>query len=146
LRKTWKSKQQDNKNAFEKAPTVVQQNCMIQWTNLEDQHLCARIIVAGQPLAQITADIYNDPVVRYEVSDPSVVKVTEQSHPHGQCRLDTARAGALCLGQFSDTVIPGFNMSEKNGLPAQQAAFQQSCSVKAGDKYGPRPACWFKEN
>ncbi|MBY0385639.1 M48 family metalloprotease, partial [bacterium] len=112
LRPLWMNQKVENEKATKNAPASVRLACEAQWATKEAQDLCARVALAGTSNAQITGEVYGDPKVSFETPDTTTVTYTNTSHPHAQCRLDTAFAGAICKKEFSLDIIPGIDLPD----------------------------------
>jgi hypothetical protein len=88
-----------------------------------DQVVCSRLLDAGQSLANLLASLRDRPYPQYNTPDTVVVRRTQSAHPNAQCRLDTYKAGAVCIKPWDDKVIP-----------------RDSTAVCSN-----RPRCWYKQ-
>lgn len=95
--------------------------------------LCYREMAAGFSLGNLLGRLGGD-TVHFDTPDKSVVTSTKDSHPKGQCRLDTYMAGALCKIEFNPDLIP----------KTERQAVMTSCHSSEGDTVGIRPKCWYK--
>lgn len=106
---------------------TLNQKCIQQFNNINDQNLCRRIGNAGQEFTKIL-NFYSPSNASFSTPSKSVVQQMEDAHPDTQCRLDTILAGALC------TFIP-------QGLSSKEAdIMNRSCAQGVSQ----RPRCWFK--
>ncbi len=110
-------------------PAYPKKLCDDSWKGKTDRVQCYRIAMAGKSLA----DLLSNGSARFETPSKVVVKKTMNSHPPGQCRLDTYLAGALCEVSFDLQNIP---KDEKESAKV-------SCLESKGQK-GFKPHCWFK--
>jgi len=90
----------------------------------------SRYLAASQSISNMLAATAGERFPNVNTKDRSVVRVTQESHPRAQCRLDTYLAGAACSKAFPITSYP----------LTQAQAFLASC---AKSQLGARPACWF---
>lgn len=58
-------------------------------------NICLNILIGGESLAGLLAQLNDDPMPDYETPDTTVVKKTLESYPSIQCRLDSYLAGAI---------------------------------------------------
>ncbi len=141
----WSDQRELNAQSRENVPAAVQKKCDAIYKDTDEQNLCYRSAIAGQSLAKLLSALNSDKVPAFDTPDTSVVSKVFDSHPKGQCRLDTYVAGALCNTDFERTLIPGKNGNNgSNNNTAEQIAEKYSCGGKAGSAPGVRPACWFK--
>jgi hypothetical protein len=96
-----------------------------------DAKMCMRISMASLASAQLSAAVSNGSAPYFESKDNSVVNVTYERHPAGQCRLDTYMNGDLCLvSDKVDLVNTNIDTGTCRNIPEEE--------------YGARPRCWFK--
>jgi hypothetical protein len=88
----------------------------------DDQMVCSRLLDAGQSLGNLLAALAGNDMPKYNTPDTVVVRKTKSAHPRAQCRLDTYKAGAVCIKPWDDKVIP-----------------QDAKAVCSN-----RPRCWYK--
>ncbi|NRA63839.1 MAG: hypothetical protein HRU19_05115 [Pseudobacteriovorax sp.] len=119
--------------------------CDEVWEDIDDQNLCYRSMEGGKSLADLLSALRNQ-TVSFETPDTNTVSRTQNSHPQGQCRLDTYMAGALCKAEWDIDVIPGKDLgSRRNSAQAEEAAGEYSCLQQIAElEEGVRPLCWFK--
>ncbi len=110
-------------------PAFPKSLCDAAWLFQDDRNLCYRIAIASKSLA----DLLSQGVAKYETPDRSVVAITDDEHPSGQCRLDTYLAGAVCGMRFDPYKIP----------PSELASVRSSCMASLKEA-GFKPRCWFK--
>lgn len=138
-RMLWKDQLEENAKAKKIAHPTVLKQCDSQWTTEAERNLCYRTSMAGKSLADLLSALGGS-TVDFDTPDTSEVKTTDNTHPEGQCRLDTYFAGALCTATFDPSVIPGRNNTDgQDSLSAQEEAYKASCS----EGVGARPRCWF---
>ncbi|MFW7378825.1 MAG: hypothetical protein ACOH5I_08465 [Oligoflexus sp.] len=125
-------------------PETPKQLCDEAWDAVADQNLCYRMMAAGKSLADLLSALRNSSV-SFDTPDMSRVSRTNNSHPEGQCRLDTYMAGALCQAEFDPEFIPGKSFgSRRNSASAESESAKYTCSVLDGYESGLRPNCWFR--
>lgn len=90
-----------------------------------------RIAGAAQVLANILADLDEDPVPNPKTPDTSKVTSTFEDHPAAQCRLDTYLAGSVCG-------IPYTPLSASDPKGGTCFSYPNDTTAK-----GSRPRCWF---
>lgn len=120
-------------------PKDVTKACSNTFKSQKEIALCQRSAMTGKVLAKVlwsmgrSGSQPREPAQSPEFSTPStnVVKVTDNSHPLGQCRLDTMMAGSICGVSFTE------DFSKDSPIPG-------SCAEEKGDKVGFRPRCWYK--
>lgn len=118
----WKDQVAKNAASARTIAAYPKQACDIAWRSTADRNLCYRLAQAGKSLA----DLLSGSMARYETPDPTVVDVTINEHPAGQCRLDTYLAAAFCPIPWDNEVIP----------QTEEESAQYTCNN--------RPRCWFK--
>jgi hypothetical protein len=111
-----------------KVPAHAEKKCLGSWSTQADQALCIRIAMAGKSLSKLLA---RSGTPQFSTPDTSVVSRTNNTHPAGQCRLDTYFHGALCDKEVSDDVS---NRDRTKGV----------CARTRGYREGTRPLCWYK--
>lgn len=92
----------------------------------DDREICKRSYVGGLSLAHLLANLGRQKLPKYETYSRKRVRVTRDSHPDAQCRLDTYYWGAMCKAKWDDSSIP----------ETKDDFLNNSCPN--------RPACWFK--
>ncbi len=114
-------------------PQLVTQKCSNSYTLENDRALCKRAIMAGKKLTDFFVSLKKHDKKKVEISTPdlSTVKVTNQSYPSEQCRLDTYLQGTLCSRSIEKKVS---NSDETEG----------TCNRIENMDVGVRPLCWFK--
>jgi len=118
-------------------PKIVNTKCSDTFKTTDQMNLCVRDAMAGNNLARLLWAISND--IRHQVRsepsfdtpDPSVVDVTDDSHPEPQCRMDTYFNGSICGADFNEDF-------------GQKDPSTGACSVEKHDTLGYRPLCWYK--
>ena len=105
--------------------------CEIVYKSLDDIALCERIAMAGKSLAKLLAEFDGNLNIAFNTPDQTIAIKTIDSHPKGQCRLDTYFSGALCDKPFTEDV------SNKNPING-------TCIKRDGHVLGMRPLCWYK--
>ncbi|MBI4424819.1 MAG: hypothetical protein HY554_13895 [Elusimicrobia bacterium] len=96
------------------------------------RHQCMRASMAGLSVASLFQALRpGSSPPAFSTPDPSVAKRTVDSHPPGQCRLDTYWQGALCPKPVDEDVS---NAKEEPG----------ACTLSQGHFVGLRPLCWYK--
>jgi hypothetical protein len=126
------------------ASTAIGQ-CDSVWPDDNSRGWCYRTASAAQSLATLLSALSNEPPPSFETPDTKVVATTDINHPHGQCRLDTYLAGALCTRQFNSRTIPGkTGDAGSNTLAAEMESAKSTCFKEDGYKVGFRPMCWFR--
>ena len=101
----------------------------------QDKNLCYRQMNAAYSLANLLGALEGKKV-SFKTPDKTIVKKTDNAHPHAQCRLDTYVAGTLCNIAWKNDVIP---QTEKDAK--KQSCFNTNTS---GYDIQARPRCWFK--
>src|SRR5690606_38100210 len=96
-------------------------------------NLCYRIADASYSQALLLARLTKKTTVDFASPSDKEVWWTNRMHPDPQCRLDTMIAGALCLQDFDEHILP----------KDEQTAMLYSCS-QLDYAVGFRPRCWFK--
>jgi hypothetical protein len=111
-------------------PMVITE-CDSQFQTDNEAALCKRISMAGLSSASLFAAMNNERLPRFETPDPAVVRITFESHPQFQCRLDTYFQGAVC--EVDDDTDIGQNDPNTG-----------TCNRVDRHAKGLRPLCWFK--
>jgi hypothetical protein len=143
-RQLWRDDHATNASFRETVAAIPKALCDQAWESEQDQNLCYRITAGGQSLANLLAAL-GGTKADFSTPDKSVVSRTNNSHPVGQCRLDTYTAGAICNKEWDIHVIPGRDLgSLRNSQDAEEAAVQYTCNQSEGYTAGFRPLCWFK--
>ncbi len=143
-RKIWASQTTTNGNFRSSVTSFVKSRCDSVYRTTDEQNLCYRLAKAGDSLAALLSVLGNQSKPRFDQPDPSTVSTTAESHPAGQCRLDTYFHGSLCRKAFPQNEIPGFEHSEgQASVAAESEAAQSSCVDGDFLPYGTRPRCWF---
>lgn len=104
------------------------------WATEAEQNLCYRVAMASYSAADLLGTLFREPKVSFDKKDAGVVSRTFESHPKAQCRLDTYFAGALCIVEFDDALIPRTRSEVEN----------TSCVRVNGFDVSTRPLCWYK--
>ncbi len=144
-KKIWGGDQAKNAEFRRNVSPKIQSRCDPVWENREDQDLCYRVLTAVESLTATMAVLMKKPIPDLDTPDVSVVEKTSHKHPQPQCRMDTAKEGALCLSLFNDSVIPGKKSPGGiEGIEAEKDAAKYSCTTYMNHSVGVRPACWFK--
>lgn len=99
------------------------------------KQLCDKTMFGAYDVSKLLAKLGNEPVPSFSTPDPDTVLQTSDAHPAAQCRLDTYVAGATCLANMPDNVIP----------QNKSVAYMYSCSVQNGMPIGQRPGCWYAD-
>jgi len=142
-RDLWKDDLEKNALAREQISKYPKELCDKAWTDEADQNLCYRTMLGSKSTGDLLSAL-EGVFSTYETPDMSVVNATSHSHPHGQCRLDTMMAAALCPQVFEAHAIPGKDLGfKKNSASAEEASGRFTC-LKQEFNVGVRPACWFK--
>lgn len=115
--------------ALKAIPAYPKRLCDKSWKKQSERLQCYRIALAGKSLS----DLLSNGQARFETPSEVIVEKTMNSHPPGQCRLDTYLSGALCRAHFDHEKIP------KN----ESESVKVSCLESKG-QLGFRPRCWFK--
>jgi hypothetical protein len=143
-RQLWKDDHATNANYRDSVEAIPKALCDKAWDNEQDQNLCYRMTAGGHSLASLLAAL-GGTRADFSTPDKNVVKSTYNSHPAGQCRLDTYTAGAICTKEWDVQVIPGRDLgSQRNSKDAEQDSLRYTCNQSEGLSYGYRPTCWFK--
>ena len=142
-RDMWRDETEVNAGFRDTIPVFPKELCDKVWTTEDDQNLCYRSMMAGKSLADLLSALKNAEV-SFETPSRNKVSRTNNSHPAGQCRLDTYMAGALCDADWDNDLIPGKKLgSGKNRADGEEEAATVSCSRSIGYEVGVRPTCWF---
>ena len=128
-RQLWKDETLKNEAAAIQIAAYPKKLCDASWKSQEDKALCYRIVQAGKSLA----DLLSGSSAKYETPSRSVVSVTNNAHPAGQCRLDTYLAGAICHAEF-----------DKDSIPKTERTSAKVSCLQSHKEAGFRPRCWFK--
>ena len=135
--------------------------CQHTYAEPEEQGLCIRVAYATKVLADVIAEITNQPEVQFETPDQNEVGQTQEYHPLAQCRLDTYFSAALCPlpSSKSRMHIPAKGLPSavggQNSAYGEREAAAFGCSRHLSDfrsdyfpgDFGPwgyKPRCWFK--
>ena len=105
--------------------------CSSVYKSAADVALCQRVAMAGKSLGSLLGDLGGNSNVNFNTPDKKIVKVTNDAHPAGQCRLDTYFQSTLCDKAISDDV-------------SREDATTGTCIKKDGYTQGVRPLCWYK--
>jgi hypothetical protein len=138
----WGADRDGNAAAREQTPQVAKDRCDDIWSTQSGQDLCYRSMMASKSISDLLGAL-GETEVHFDTPDTSEVEATNHRHPDAQCRLDTYMAGALCTADFSQTIIPGVNKDDHNGLDAETESAEYTCTAQQFEK-GLRPHCWFK--
>ncbi len=111
----------------------VGEECARSFTDETDIRICVASTLGAQSLARLMHSLAGGGAAAPNISTPDtrVVSRTFESHPAGQCRLDTGFQGALC------TVNDSIEMDANNPNTG-------TCNRREGFSSGLRPSCWFK--
>jgi hypothetical protein len=132
LRRIWQFDNNSDVARTLKAPTFLVKSCEKNWPRLDDQNLCIRVGMAGDSVSRLFSAVStNRWIAKFHKPDPKVVKITLNSHPATQCRLDTYFQASLCEKSFEEDLGP---IEEISG----------ACHSSSGQTVGLRPRCWFK--
>lgn len=112
-------------------PATLTNACNAQWADAADRAICIRGGMAGDSVSKLFAALRSATPGSFDTPSTSVVSVTDDNHPHYQCRLDTYFQGALCEVNMNDDV-------------AQDSEVTGTCHASNGQAVGLRPLCWFK--
>jgi hypothetical protein len=108
--------------------------CNSAWDAYLDRAICIRSVKAGISTATLLSALGNQGVPKIETPDSTRVSRTSDTHPKGQCRLDTMLAGALCTQQWDIDVIP-----------VKSELAEYTCMRSEGYTLQARPECWYRE-
>ncbi len=143
-RQLWKDDTKTNRTFRDNVEPAAKAFCDKAWKSDADQDLCYRITKASMELAILLNKTGRDPDPQFNTPDKKRVSHTSDSHPAGQCRLDTFVSASICTATNPLDVIAGKEVSEGfNSAEAETEAAKYSCFVKSGFKIGLRPRCWF---
>ncbi len=112
-------------------PEALSNACAAQWADAADRDICIRGGMAGDSVSKLFAALRSATPGDFTTPATNVVTVTDDNHPHYQCRLDTYFQGALCEMNMNDDV-------------AQDSEVTGTCHGSTGQSVGLRPLCWFK--
>jgi hypothetical protein len=144
-KKLWANDKAENAKAAATVSLPAKQACDTSYPGQDERNLCYRIANASQTLGNLLAALGQEAVPAYDTPDKTVVTVTDNQHPAGQCRLDTYLAGAICTAKWDEKLIPGRNHPDgQASAGAERQAGEHSCMRASGYEFGIRPACWFK--
>lgn len=134
-RNLWGNADADNAKAAATIPAYPKQLCDDAFfaEGTDRLNLCYRQMLASYSVSNLLGTL-GGVKVTWDTPDPAVVSTTDDSHPQGQCRMDTYMAGTLCDASFDYDLIP----------QGEQAAAANSCHQANGDTDFLRPRCWFK--
>lgn len=145
VKNLWGKDYEENARHRATVDPLAKEKCDAASTDTGVQNLCYRVADAGLSLARLLAALGSDTPPSFGTPDTSVVSRTRETHPRGQCRLDTYFQGVLCGARFDDGVIPGFGHAQgQESLGAETEAATYSCTARDGYAVGLRPRCWFK--
>lgn len=116
--------------------------CDQVWTEIDDQQICYRSIVAAKNLSDLLSKGESNPQLDTPAQNKAIK--TNHQHPKAQCRLDTYIAASLCPISWDEDIIPGKFTNDPQGLAGLIAAKSHACH-SFDHKIGARPSCWFKE-
>lgn len=120
-------------------PQPLVRACALTYRNSVDYGICIRSNRGGFHLALLLSRLRKEPKEpSFLTPDTRVVSEMDNSHPPGQCRLDTYVTGSLCNKSNDLNVIPGAKV--RSDLDREREALRYSCDT-AGSA---RPRCWFK--
>lgn len=131
LRKVFRHDENEEIIQSMEVPTTVRAECETSFSNSKEQALCIRTSMAGLSVAMVNADGRQLPMPSFDVTDPTVVDVTQNDHPVPQCRLNTYFEGSVCEVPSTKAVSQS---NENTG----------TCNQKDNFTRGLRPSCWFK--
>jgi len=129
-RKIWQREVGENAKHANSVGDIPKEICDGSWRTRGQKHLCYRVLAASKSLATLLGG----PGVAYDTPDLTRVKTTKNTHPNGQCRLDTMVAGASCGVLFDIGRIPQTEYESEG----------QTCTRSQGFIKGNRPLCWYK--
>lgn len=113
-----------------KIPEILARSCKKSYSKKTEQAICIRIGLAGLENGKLFASLEKTSEPSFETPDRSVVPMTDDKHPHAQCRLDTYLRGAICNKPLHD------DLSDEDETIG-------ACHKLNGDSIGLRPSCWF---
>ena len=126
-RELWRDELQVNASFRDIVPAYPKALCDKVWALEADQDLCYRSMMGGKSLADLLSALRNNEV-SFETPSQEKVSRTNNSHPAGQCRLDTYMAGALCDAEWNPLQIPGKDLGrQRNSSEAEEESAQHSC-------------------
>ena len=112
-------------------PAFVVSSCQHSFANSNEIAICERSAMAGLTLGTFFKVLTNmKSELNFTTPDLSKVKITNDSHPAAQCRLDTYFQGSLCDKSLQENTSD----SDPN---------QGTCTARNGDISGLRPNCWY---
>lgn len=142
-RELWRDEVDVNAGFRDIVPDTPRLLCDTSWADELDQDLCYRSMMAGKSLADLLSAL-RETDVSFDTPSEEIVSTTFNSHPEGQCRLDTYMAGALCSASWARDVIPGKGLVfGRNGASGEAESAQYTCSRSLDFEIGVRPRCWF---
>jgi hypothetical protein len=140
----WKDQVEKNAESAELIPDLPKAKCDATWETEDDRNLCYRLMLAGKSTADLLSAL-GGTVAKWDSPDPKKVSSTNNAHPQGQCRLDTYIAGALCVAEFDENLIPGKALGgRRNSADAERESAKYTCTPVDSFEIGTRPLCWFK--
>lgn len=110
---------------------LITKKCEEVYKTSAESSLCIRSVLAAQSTANLLSALNKLDIPAVDTPDTSEVSKTNNSHPKGQCRLDTYFAGALCDRPLSE------------GLDDKDANVG-TCNRKNNDTEGLRSRCWYQ--
>lgn len=125
-RELWKVQADKNKAAAKIIEKFPKKLCDDSWKKQDDKYLCYRILLA----AKSVSDLLSAGTARFETPSKVIIHDTMNTHPPGQCRLDTYVAGSACKAKWDSKVIPQDE--------------DQSKAYTCSEGKGARPKCWFR--
>jgi hypothetical protein len=97
---------------------IGKQKCDEAWPNSQQaKNTCYIGLDGGLRLGKLLAALGGEATPKFETPDQSKVTKTSDSHPRAQCRVDTYLAGASCVKQWNDGVIPRADGAVCNNRP-----------------------------
>jgi hypothetical protein len=132
----WENDKEENAKFRETISSVPKELCDKNYSDVDDQNICYRQMMAGLSLANLLGNLGGSGGIRFETPDDGVVSRTYENHPDGQCRLDTYVAGAMCTTSWDANLVPRDEQESSN----------YTCNMVQGFQREARPRCWFKPN
>lgn len=111
-------------------PESIRSPCYSVFQDEEQAAICMRSLIGARKAFRI---MYEDQSLGFETFDRSIVSSTLMTYPSKQCRLDTLKAGALCVKDARD---PFSFTNSRNGACNEDG--------ERAELIGARPKCWFK--
>lgn len=112
-------------------PDSVTKSCEKSFGDANAIAICQRSAMAGFSAAKLMQIMAGSAEIDFAKPNPTVVPQTIDTHPEGQCRLDTYYGGAVCQVAESEP------LSET--IPSVG-----TCATETGATRGVRPLCWYR--